>query len=328
LDGVYGIYAYNSNVQKWVYPVTGSDPSLGKDGSIYFASEQSIYCLSPSGKLEWQENFEKVYTKNIVIDSDGKLYFVASKQLNNAAVFVFDGETVFPIYAIGSLLNTGYSELVIDDKDYIYFSKGNTVFKFNQSGKINEISFDVQYSTDYFERDKTGKAEQVYVALDGTVLVNVYQGWCCYNGHSQLDVLYAIDKDLKKVIWSKVEYGSIAAIGDGEFYLSFIRAGMAPFWEISAIDLIDGHVKWKKIWTARGSFSHPSIITLDEKNNLYFTKDNSVLGYDSSKIIDTNSNTGEIFSVSAAQSYCYNPVSLGDNVMYVSRFDRITAIRY
>lgn len=321
IDGAYGIFAYNSDGRKWVYSGEGfNEPSLGKDGSIYFSDSQSVYSLSPSGKLASKQDFEKVYTKNIAIDSGGMIYFVASERSGNAVLFASDGEEKMTVSPIGEL-GTVYSELVIDEKDSIYFSKDNAVLKFDRTGKVAEKVFEVEYSSDHPERDKADRAEQVYVAFDGTILVNVFHGWCCYNINSQLDVFYALDNDLEEVLWSNREYGSVIGIGDGEFYMLMRRPG---FWENMAVSLADGSIKWTK-----GPFyPQSSMVVSDSGSNIYFTQNFSVIGYDSGEIKDGIVSNDRILSFSGAEQYCYSPPSIGDGVMYISKFKEILAVRY
>ena len=327
IDGVWGVYAYNPlGNMKWVYAQpTTNNLSLGNDGSIYAVDGQSIYSISPSGKLAWKQDFEKMYSASIAIDSHGRIYFIASEQLGNPTLFSFDGEAKTAI-AISS--DIGYSELTIDSNDKIFFSKGDTIYKFDLSGELGKISIPVDYSSDHPERDKVGKIEQVYVALDGTVLANVHQGWCCYNVSSRLDVLYALDNNLK-IIWSKKEYGDSLTMGDGEFYMSVLKlGGMFNFWDISAVNLLDGSIKWTKRWRAEGAFPPPSSIVADSGKNIYLTQSSSIIGFDTLNITDSDVYNERILSLSGAQPYNYSPLSIGQNVMYISRSDGIRAIRY
>ena len=325
IDGLSGIYAYNSNGKKWVYHGEEflNEPSLGKDGSIYTVDSRSVYCLSPSGKLEWKEDFEKVYTKNIIIDSEGRIYFIASESPNNAVLFAFDGETRVPVYPIGSLLNINYSELVLDENDNIFFSKENTVFKLKFGfGIIAEKTIPVLYDSSYTgEKDKTDATEQVYVAFDGTVLVNVLRGNCCYNVNRQLNVFYALKNDLSDIIWFKKEYGSVIGIGDGEFYMSMLRPG---FWENMAVSLVDGSIKWTK----GPFFPQSSMVVSDSGSNIYFTQNFRVLGYDSQNIKDGVVSNDTVLFFSGAEQYCYTPLSIGNGVMYISKFKEMLVIKY
>jgi hypothetical protein len=320
IDGVWGIYAYNSNGKKWEYdsPTVFNEPSLGKDGSIYFTDSNSVYCLSPSGKIEWRKNFEKVYTKNIIIDSEDRIYFLASEEPNNVALFAFDGSIKTLIDVVGNLTDVHYSELIIDIGNNIYFSKDNAVFKYTFTGKITEKTFPVEYAQGY-SGEYVDWTEQVYIASDGTVLVNVIQGWCCYDINGRLDVLYALDNNLSSVIWSKREYGSVIGLGNGEFYMSMRRPG---FWEDMAVDLTNGSIRWTK----GPFFPQSSFIVSDTGSNIYFTQNLGVFGYNSASV--TEGVPFNILSFNGAEEYCYTPLSIGENVMYISKFHEILAVRY
>jgi hypothetical protein len=330
VDGVWGIYAYDSlGNMKWVYAQpTTNNLSLGNDGSIYAVDGQSVYSVSPSGKLAWKEDFEKMYSNDIAIDSHNRIYFIASGQSGDPTLFSFDGEAKIAIDTIVNSSAASYSGLIIDNSDKIFFSKGDTIYKFDSSGKLGELSIPVVYSSDHPERDKVGTIEQVYIASDGTILANVRQGWCCYNISSRLDVLYALDDDLN-ILWRKQEYGSFSATGDGEFYMSTLKlGGMFNFWDISAVNLLDGSIKWTKRWRAEGAFPPPSSIVADSGKNIYLTQSSSIIGFNTLNITDSDVYNERILSLPGAQAYNYTPLSIGQNVMYISGADGIRAIKY
>ncbi|MFA5714902.1 MAG: lamin tail domain-containing protein [Candidatus Paceibacterota bacterium] len=332
IDRNWGIYAYNSDGKKWRYPGEDfNEISLGKDGSIYAVTAKSVYALSPSGKLEWKKDFERVYTRSIVIDSEDRIYFIASEEPDKAILFSFDGENIISVYDIGSLGGISYSELVIDGSNNIFFSKSNSVFKFNfGSGKIAEKSFPVVYDESYLgEEDKFDVAEQVYVAFSGTVLVNISGAKCCYyDTNQQSNTFYALDNDLNNVLWSKENYGSPSSIGENEFYMSVLRSGGVSLWDISAVDLLDGSIKWTKRWIHSSFFSPASSIASDGGSNVYLTQDINVLGYDSLNITDEVPLNDTILSLTGSSPFCYTPLSIGDGVMYIPAFDKLSVVKY
>jgi len=333
IDGVWGIYAYTFEGKKWGYECQSvcDEPFLGKDGSIYFSSEKSVYTLSPSGKLEWKVDFEKVYTKNIIIDSEGSIYFIASEELNNAILFAFDGEEKTPIYTLGDLRSVNYPELIIDDGNNIFLSIDSSVFKFKLGeGKIAERSFPVGYHVNYLgEQNKTSTAEQVHISFDGNILVNIYQGWCESNG-SQIDVFYAMDNDLNNILWERREYGSVSSVGENEFYFTALRRGPPNYWDVVAVDLSDGNIKWTKWWRGEGTFSPLSFVASDSGGNVYLTQSTEVVGYNSSNILGDNDehDNDKILSFLGAEPSIAGPLSIGQGVMYIPKVDKIMAVKY
>ncbi|MFA5086561.1 MAG: lamin tail domain-containing protein [Candidatus Paceibacterota bacterium] len=319
IDGNTGIYAYSpEGEQKWVYSVPCAfDPSLGSDGSVIFSTCTGIVSLSPSGKLNWQKDFLKVYTTHIAIDSRGRIYFVASEEPDNAAIFSFDGNSIENKLQIGSLINFTVTELVIDDNDNVYFSKGDTIFRIDSFGGVIEKSFPVEIVSGY-SGPRTGRVDQIQIASDGTVLFNLAQGWCCYDVQSTIDVFYAVSNDLSRVLWTKKEYGPVLGVNGDEVYVSLSYGS----YKIKAVSLSDGSHRWIK-----GPFFPPtSRVVSDSGGNIYFAYNLNILGYDPSIIVEESPSA--ILSFSDSQPFGYAFPSIGNNVMYLVQNNRILGVKY
>ena len=319
IDGDRGIYAYSpEGEQKWFYDSpTGQDPSLGEDGSVIFSTSTSIVSLSPSGKLDWQIDFLKIYTTHIAIDSKGKIYFVASEEPDNAAIFSFDGNSIEKKLEIGSLLNFSVTELVIDDNDNVYFSKGDTIFRIDSAGSTKEKVFLVEIVSGYSGL-YTGRVDQVHIAPGGTVLFNLAQGWCCYDVQSTIDVFYSVSNDLEELIWKRKEYGPVLGVNGEEVYVSQSFGS----YKVKAVSLSDGAHRWIK-----GPFFPPtSRIVSDSGGNIYFAYNLNIFGYDLDVLIDESPSS--IFSFSDSQSFNYAFPSIGNNTMYMVQNNRILGAKY
>lgn len=334
IDGKWGIYAYSSaGERKWLYECGqyGNTPSLGKDGAVYFSDGQSVFSLSPSGKVAWQVGFAKVYTKDLIIDSAGRIYFIASENQNDISLISFDGETKTSIYDFESFTEGNHMELAMDGNDNIFFSEGNRVFKFKfGSGKLAEMFFPAEYADVYPGlKDKApGTAEQVHVASDGTVLVNIYQGWW-YNESLVFDLFCAVDNDLKKVNWSNRDFGGFSGLANGEIYMSLLmRGGSGGFWKIVAVDLVDGRIKWEKSWRFEGYFDPPTAVVPDSGTNIYFTRSTNIIGYDSLNIKDNNPDNDRVLSFAGPEKYLYSPLSIAQGVVYVPMLYKIGVVKY
>lgn len=333
IDGRWGIYAYSSaGERKWLYECGqyGNTPSLGVDGSVYFSDDQSVFSLSPSGKVAWGADFTKVYTRDIIIDSAGRIYFIASENQSNISLFSFDGETKISIYDFESFTEGNHMELAIDSNDNIFFSEGDMVFKFKfGSGKLAEMSFPVEYADVYSDvKDKVGTAEQVHIASDGTILVNIYQGWY-YSESLSYDLFYAVKNDLSGVIWSNRDFGEFSGSANEEIYMSLLLSGGAGgFRKIVAVNLSDGSVKWEKSWRFEGYFPPPTSVVSDSGTNIYFTQSIFIIGYDSSNINDNNPDNDRVVSFAGSEGYFYSPLSIGQGVIYIPMLGKIAVIRY
>ena len=332
LDGEWGVFAYNSlGIRKWMY-VADSQISevvtLGNDGTIYFSRQNSLFALSPSGKLKWTQNFSYLYSTSTALDIAGYLYLIASVDPDAPMLFAiddsgttYDRTVVFDIDAyLGANPIVNFSEIVIDSEDYFYFSHQNTVFKCKlNEGKIAEKVITPKYNENYDLRDVPVIISEVYVSSSGVVLLSAYRSGCCTLALNSFDVFYSLSNDLGTINWEKDNYSNPIGINGDEFYIYTIADSA---YTLSGISIDDGSINWSKSWTG----NHPSTVVSTDNNRVYFIVSGYVLGYDKNIITDTDLTHDTIFSFIGATHGSGCPVSLTDRYLYVPNLNKITRI--
>ncbi len=321
----YDFYAYNSFRKKWSINCSdacGFYPSLGKDGTIYISGERSVYALSPSGKIVWKKDYARVFTRSIIIDSNEKIYFLATKEINGPSLISIDKNGLeTELYDTKEILEglnpASFTELVIDDLDNIYFSINDFVIKYS-GGEIIKKQFFPKYEETYSGSiDAIAVINQLRVSFDGTLLLSLNNGRNVKLGETY-PVLYAVDSNLSQILWFKDDYYGPIGFNEEEFYYSKILAGSYPMvWYLGAADISNGETKWER------AVNGVSFIISDSLNRIYFTKIGGIFGYDSNNMPENMEE--KMFYVSPG-SYYGDSISIGNNKVFFSDTQRVYEI--
>jgi hypothetical protein len=175
----YDFYAFSQNQKKWSIhcPETcGYYPSLGKDGTIYLSSGHFVYAVSPSGKTIWEKEYTTVYTNSTVLDPNGNVYFLASKEGSGLALIsVSKNGLETELYNSQEILNgsnpSSFAELVIDDSNNIYFAINDFAIKYSNGAVTKKQILIKHESPDPI--DIMVAIAQVNVSFDGNILITV-----------------------------------------------------------------------------------------------------------------------------------------------------------
>ncbi len=132
---------------KWSYQTDreNSSPSVGSDGTVYFATNSSIFALNPNGSLRWEYSSDSTAFELSppAISLTGSVY----------AQSLYPGTEIFAIDTSGGLewkFDAGTqptSDVVLDSRGVIYFgTNNNQIIALNADGSQRWI-------TDYFDGD-------------------------------------------------------------------------------------------------------------------------------------------------------------------------------
>jgi hypothetical protein len=321
-NGSKDFYAYSPAQKKWSINCSeacGFYPSLGKDGTVYFSSNHSVYAVSPSGKIIWKKDYTRVYTNSIVIDSEEKIYFLASKETRGPVLFSIDKNGLETgLYDAQEILNglnpSSFTELVIDDSNNIYFAINDFVIKYNSSGVVKKQLFPKYEQAYPGSTDKIAVINQVFISFSGTLLLSINNGRYISAG-DMAPVLYALDSNLSQVLWFKNNYNGPIGFNEEEFYYTRVVIGSYPMITyLGAASISDGSMKWERM------ASGVNFVISDSQNRIYFTKPSQIFGYDSNNMpesLDTR-----LFYLSSGVYYG-NFISIGDKKTFFSDTQRV-----
>ncbi|MFA5729968.1 MAG: lamin tail domain-containing protein [Candidatus Paceibacterota bacterium] len=322
----YDFYAYNSSQNKWSIHCSeacGYYPSLSKDGTIYFSSEHFIYAYSPSGKIIWQKNYTRVFTKSIIIDSEENIYFLATKTSGPVLISVDKNGIETELYNNQEILKgadpDSFTELVVDDSNNIYFAINDFLVKYGNGTAIMQQFFPKYEETYSGSIDIKAIINRVNVSFDGTVvLLDLINGRKVSAGE-EYPVLYAIDNNLSKVLWFKDDCRGPIGFNEEEFYYSKILAGSYPMvWYLGVADIVTGNTKWEK------AINDVNFVVSDPLNRIYFIKTvGGVFGYDSNNMPEKMED--RLFYISP-NKYYNEVVSIGKNNVFFSDTQRVYKI--
>jgi len=318
-------YAYNQLQKKWSVHCSeacGFNPSLGKDGTIYFSSAYSIYALSPSGRIIWKKDYARVFTVSIIIDSKDNIYFLAAKEGNSPSLISVDKNGLeSELYNNQEILKgldpNSFTELVVDDLDNIYYSINDFVVRYKE-GEIIKQQFFPRYEDTYSgPTDVMAIISQIGLSFDGTILLSLSNGRIVKIPENY-PVLYAVDNNLSKVLWFKDDCRGPIGLNEDEFYYSRIWAGSYPMvWYLGAADILSGDTKWER------AINDIDFVTSDFSNRIYFTKTSGIFGYDSNNMPESLED--RLFYLTS-DTYYGETMSIGNKKTFFSDIQRVYAI--
>ena len=338
IDNEYGAFAYNKNgTRKWRYACDAQCDgfgTLGNDGTFYYERENTLYAITPSGKLKWSQEFAYLYSRTLVMDVSGLLYIIASTEAGSPKLFVIDDSgniynrnVLFDIKAYLDINPVGFfSEIAIDSSGYLYFAHDRTILKCKLGeGLIAERTIDYKENENYNGREMSGRIEEIYISSNGeNIFFSFYQGGCCTN-NVIFNIIYSMTSDLNTINWEKdVLYRDPIGINKDEIYFS-----LSENWNttIYAVNISDGVVKWTKEWLGIGSPSpQVSKVVSTSQNRIYFIHHNLVLGYDINNITDTDPTHDLIYYFDGAISGTSYSVTFSDDYMYISQRYKISRV--
>jgi hypothetical protein len=343
INGGWGIYAFDAEGRnKWKYPyIPNGSLSLDPDGAIYFSNFSSVFALSPSGKLEWQENFDEIYSDMVVADYSRHAVYLLAKEGDNSALFSLKKENgnivKEQLYSFsGDMARSGplmaYPVLSMDGEgSNLYFPVNNIVIKYNISTRGTEkkeipVKIDPKYPEFVGRNPLIG---HIFIAEDGTVLFNMSSGGQNAEGRSY-DIFYALDKNLSEILWTSSDYYSEPiGMNGSELYVRSMPPAMWDWYGLNlcAIDIYSGEVLWKKHWESQGSApSFFSEISSDSQGNVYFSQAGGITGYDPAKISDDKPGGDDrIFSMEGI-GRDLSSISFGRDAMYVFASNKLIKI--
>jgi hypothetical protein len=311
-------YAYNYSQKKWSLNFSkdcGSYPSLGKDGTIYITCGYSIYAISPSGKIIWEKEYLGIFTRAVIIDSKENICFLAYDMDNKLSLISINKEGIeAKLYEL-RIQNPLATELVIDDLDNIYFSMNDFIVKYS-NGEVTEKQFFPKYEKDYSgSKDMVAIISHIGISFDGKILLLNVQNGRFIKPHIAPPVLYAIDSNLSKILWSVDDYSGPLGFNKTEVYYSRIlpESNMLISF-LGAVNISDGSLIWER------SAPVTNFVVSDPSNRIYFTKGTEIFGYDSNNMPE--SMVDSLFYL-VTGFYCSDIISIGDKKIFFSNEQRV-----
>ncbi|MDD5013129.1 MAG: lamin tail domain-containing protein [Candidatus Pacebacteria bacterium] len=334
MDGLRGVFVFDkSGNKKWNYQCISSEKiSLGSDGTIYFFCEEKLTALSPSGKLKWEEFITGVYKKDVVIDSNKRMYFISNAP--SLVVIKDNGENIERNTYNFEKNYSSFSKILIDQSNNVYFFADNNLFKFNGSVKTGERIVEILYDEEYEgDKDKTGIVNELAMSLNGTLLFNLNNARVDKEGKTH-SILYALDKNniSSEFIWSTDDmHCSLIGINEDELFIQNSPLGSYAWYHLYlyGINILTGEVNWTKHWSSNGSAVYMgSYITTDTNNNIYFNQGGEIKAYNSKEITDEDPDNNKVFSITGL-GYSYSvPITLGKGVLYFVKEREIKKIDF
>jgi hypothetical protein len=130
-----------------------------------------------------------------------------------------------------------------------------------------------------------------------------------------LPVLYALDNNFSKVIWSKDNCTGPKGFNEEELYYGMSAIGTYPaIYYLGAASILTGETKWE-----RRVYAVNSVVS-DPLNRIYFTNDSGVYGYNSNSMPESLDE--KLFYVSPGHYYG-TVISIGDKRIYFSDTQRV-----
>jgi len=316
-EGARKIIAIKNNEIVWSYAY-GSNADLiflGKDGTIYASDGNSIFALSPDGKLKWRQSFDRVIGSLIAVDSQEKIYFIS----NGILYYLEDkgGEASYNlIYEFDNFEMS--APLVLDSNNNVYFSNGDTLFKAKYDlGLIGQKTIETIYDYDYpGERDKKTSIEQIKLTDDNRILLKVRNHYYDKDGRENMmnSLLPSIDEE---IIWTKKSYSGIEAVIDDQF-LTWHNT----HYSLYGISIDTGEILWSKKWFNYDFF----YLIADYNRNVYLIRSSSLEGYNVDSITNNDPQNGLILKVIIGARAPF--FSIGQSRIYFSCYDKIKSLTY
>ena len=311
------IIAIKNNEVAWSYNCVGAANLilLGKDGTIYASDMNSIFALSPRGKLKWKEVFNEINTRSIAVDSQERMYFVHNgilyslEEKNNQAsydvLYEFDNfEMSAPI--------------VVDSNDNIYFSNRDILYKAKYVlGKIGEKLIEPIYDDDYSkDRDVRPIIEEIKLTNDNRILLKVRDHYCNKDNREVMmnSLLPSINEE---ITWTKESYSNIEAIIDDQF-LTWHNTHCSLY----GISIETGEILWSKKWLNYDFF----YLIADHNRNVYLIRYSSLEGYNIDSITNDKPEDGLILKVPIGERTPF--FSIGQSGIYFSCYDKFKLLTY
>ena len=302
-DSSYGLACFDKDYQqKWFYPVSGGAPTIARDGTIYYANDQKIIALSPSGHLKWEKIFDHVISKDIFL-RDNSLYILAKA----------DSETFPSLYLIedhwiegvaiklieGSQLIDGTylsHTSMVEDGSNIYFGINNRLVKFsNGTFEVREI--ETEYSSDYSSsRNHQPKITKVVIGEGDRVYINAEEIYIA-PGYSFNGVITINPNNLQEDLWTFLSrsrgFAYVSGIDGNNVYISESAGGTYSGLVVLSAD--DGSIIWKKTWS---SGLTKEVIFIDNQGLVYIRNGNKVSAFNPDNINNTQGNQDIVYDLS------------------------------
>jgi hypothetical protein len=334
VDSLRGVYVFDKNGnKKWNYQCISSEKiSLGSDGTVYFFCEEKLTALSPSGKLKWEEVVSGAYKKDVIIDSNKRMYFLSNAP---SLIIIKDNEENIErnTYNFENNYNS-FSKILIDQSNNAYFFADNILFKFNGFVKTEERVVEILYDEEYEgDKDKIGRVNELAMSLNGTLLFNLNNARIDKEGKTH-SVLYALDKNniSSEFIWSIDDmHCSLIGINEDELFIQNSPLGSYAWYHLYlyGINVLTGEINWTKHWSSNGSAVYMgSYITTDINNNIYFNQGGEIRAYNSKEITDEDPENDKIFSVTGLGYSSSVPVTVGKGALYFVKEREIKKIDF
>ncbi|MFA5755205.1 MAG: hypothetical protein WC909_02480, partial [Candidatus Paceibacterota bacterium] len=262
---------------------------LGKDGTIYLSDTYSIKALSPKGELKWEKDgLGEISNDNFAIDSMGRIYFITHSS-SNYTIYAIEDNFYEPVIrtVYNFLPQENSSNLVIDNKDNLYFSIGNRLLKTNISGNTSEKIIDVEYHDDYLEeKDKIAWIREINITPDDKILINIDRQYFDENNKSYGSMIL-LSENMNDIIWKKISNAVVLNIDANQIYLwkndSISDTAFMTFC-LYGLNVEDGSVLWRKKWSSNISMRHVNQLITDNNGNVYFSRGSSFMGYNTNNI--------------------------------------------
>jgi len=288
---------------------------LGKDGTIYASDSNSIFALSPSGKLKWKEVFNEINTQFIAVDSQERIYFVQSdilyslKEENNQAFY--DVLYEFDNFEISA-------PIVVDSNDNIYFSNRDILYKAKYNvGKIGEKLIEPIYDDGYSgTRDVRPIIEEIKLTSDDKILLKI-RDYYCNKENRKITMNSLLPSINEEIVWTGKSYGNIEAVIDDQF-LTWDNHQYSLY----GISIETGEILWSKKWLNYFFF----YLMADYNRNIYLIRYSSLEGYNIDSITNDEPGNGLILEVPIGERTPF--FSIGQSRIYFSCYDKFKSLTY
>jgi hypothetical protein len=355
IGGKEGIYSFSTEgKQEWFSQAAslGNVPALDSKGVVYFFAQYGAGALSPSGRFKWSENFNTIYSPNLVVGPDDRLYLIAKTESQTVPhlLALADGGTQAVRsmdYDLSQELEAGeaFSSVLgpmLDGQGNIYLAINKKIVKLNGSGqKIGERTFEPDYDQDYEgSKDVIALAGMPYLFGSDRLITVISNGHCGKladpNGGEIRDLCestaYSLDlEDLDQEDWKKnICVSNWAEVMGKNLYFIFRGSSwLGSGWQdLIAVDLASGNTLWTKRWANDYNLGQVYALLADSQNHIYFAQGDKVLGYDLSQVLDSNPDSGLVFSAAASHiTSNTSGGSLGGAGLFVPAREKISLIR-
>ncbi|OQB07499.1 MAG: hypothetical protein BWY21_01628 [Parcubacteria group bacterium ADurb.Bin216] len=311
-NGTNGLACFDKDYQqKWFYPVLGGAPTIAIDGTIYYATDQKIIALSPSGRLKWEKIFDHVISKDILL-RDNSLYIIAKadNEIYPSLYSVEDhwSEGVATKLIEGSQIIDGaylsHTSIVEDGNGNMYFGINNQLVKFsNGTFEVREI--ETEYSNDYsFSRNHQPQINKIVIGEGDRVYINAEEIYIA-PGYPFNGVIAINPNNLQEDLWTFLSrsrgFAYVSGIDGNNVYISETASG--TYSGLVSLSADDGSIIWKKTWS---SGLTKEVIFIDNQGLVYIRNGDKVSAFNPDNINNTQGNQDIVYDLSVGPTIMFD----------------------